>query len=272
MTATLLGALATAGVLGVTHAMEPDHVAGISSLTSRHGDARLSALVGACFSIGHVALVVLWLSIGYLVLGRTDYPPLFDAIGTLGVAVILGILGAVMAVGGLRSVMHAHEHRHDGEAHTHSHLHLPWIGADEHSHDNDHGHGLDKTRAVDGHDFDQHEIPGETESQHDHDHGVRGYLKTGLVGALFTLSPPLSMILFSSTLFPTYGVSAVALAVVVYAVAITGTMSLVGAGVGSLFGVVTEDPRIHGVFRGVGGVVVSGFALSLALDVTPAIL
>lgn len=34
--------LATAGVLGVSHAVEPDHVAGISSLTSEYGDSRLS--------------------------------------------------------------------------------------------------------------------------------------------------------------------------------------------------------------------------------------
>lgn len=58
MTATVVAALTTPGLLGVTHAVEPDHVAGISSLTSEYADARLSALVSACFSLGHVALVV----------------------------------------------------------------------------------------------------------------------------------------------------------------------------------------------------------------------
>ena len=47
MSVTVAGALLTAGVLGVTHAIEPDHVAGIASLTGRYGDSRLSALVGA---------------------------------------------------------------------------------------------------------------------------------------------------------------------------------------------------------------------------------
>lgn len=263
MTATLLGALATAGILGVTHAIEPDHVAGISSLTSRYGDPRLSALVGACFSVGHVALVVVWLAIGYLLLGRTDYPPVFDAVGTLGVAVVLGVLGAVMAVGGLRSVLHAHEHEHDGEVHAHPHLHLPFVGSDAHSHGSeDHNHGPRIEKAPAHHDY--HEHP-----HHDHGHGVVNYLKTGLVGALFTLSPPLSMILFSSTLFPEYGATAVALAVVVYAISITATMSVVGAGVGGLFGTVTDDPRARGALRGVGGVLVAGFALSMALDAIP---
>ncbi len=248
MSATLLGALATAGLLGVTHAIEPDHVAGISSLTSRYGDPRLSAVVGACFSAGHVALVVVWLAVGYVLLGRTDYPPVFDAIGTLGVAAVLGLLGATMAVGGLRSVLHAHEHEHDGEVHAHPHIHLPLIGGD--------GRG-------------DHADDGRAGSDHDHGHGVASYLKTGLVGALFTLSPPLSMILFSSTLFPQYGGGAVALSVVVYAVAITATMSLIGLGVGSAFGFVTDDPRAYGALRGVGGVVVAGFALSMALGVAP---
>ena len=64
VTATLVGALVTASVLGVTHAVEPDHVAGIASLTGRFGDARLSALVGVWFSLGHVALVVGWRGVG----------------------------------------------------------------------------------------------------------------------------------------------------------------------------------------------------------------
>jgi len=47
----------------VTHAIEPDHVAGTASLTGRYGDPRHSAVVGACFSAGHVGLVV-WLAVG----------------------------------------------------------------------------------------------------------------------------------------------------------------------------------------------------------------
>jgi hypothetical protein len=98
---------------------------------------------------------------------------------------------------------------------------------------------------------------------HGHGHGVGAYLKTGLVGALFTLSPPLSMILFASTLFADYGGAVVALAVVAYAVAITATMSAVGAGVGAAFGATAERPRLYGGARLVGGVLVTGFAVSM---------
>ncbi|WP_123537938.1 HoxN/HupN/NixA family nickel/cobalt transporter [Halosimplex salinum] len=276
MSAPLWGALATAGILGVTHAIEPDHVAGISSVTSQYGDSRLSALVGACFSLGHVALVVVWLVGGYLVLGRTEYPAVFDRVGTVGVAVLLGALGAAMAVGGLRSIRHTHAHEHDGEVHAHSHLHLPFVGSDhdhseepvDHSHDDG---GVAHTHDGARYDF---ERTVETDSSggddrtegvvpHGHGHGVGAYLKTGVVGALFTLSPPLSMILFASTLFPDYGGGVVALAVAAYAVSITATMSAIGAGVGTLFGAAAVSPRLHAGARVLGGVVVAGFAVSL---------
>lgn len=240
MSATVLGAFVTAGVLGVTHAIEPDHVAGITSLTSEYGDSRLSALVGACFSLGHVALVVAWLAVGYLLLGATSFPAAFDVVGTLGVVVLLGVLGGVMAVGGFRSIFHAHEHDHGDHSHSHAHVHLSVL-----------------------------QPGGGNEQTHDHDHSVVSYLKTGLVGALFTLSPPLSMIAFSSTLVPQYGTGVVVFAVAAYAVAITATMSLIGAGVGAAIGLTTDHPFVYGTVRVVGGVLVVVLAASVALDVVP---
>lgn len=219
MSATLLGAVATAGVLGVTHAIEPDHVAGIASLTSQYGDTRLSALVGACFSLGHVLLVVVWLGIGYLLFGRTEFPAAFDAIGTVGVGLLLAALGFTLAFGGLRRVRctHGHEHDHGG----------------------------------------------------DHDHGVQSYLKTGVIGALFALSPPLSMILFSSTLL-SGGPELVAVAVLAYAVGITVTMSALGAGSGAVFGAMNGfNVRVYGIAQTVTGVLVIGMSTSLLAGVVP---
>jgi len=259
-----LGVVLTAGALGVTHAIEPDHVAGVSSLTSRYGDSRLSALVGACFSLGHVALVVAWLVIGYALLGRTSFAPAFDVIGTVGVAVLLGLLGATMAVGGIRSVVHAHGHDHGDDTHEHLHLHLPSFGATGHDHDTGSHEHCSAAR-------DQE--PGENDrghaETHDHDHGIGHYLKIGLVGALFTLSPPVSMIAFSATLFPAYGPDVVVVAVIVYAVAITTTMSALGAGVGAVFGVVDTTPWIHGVARSVAGLAIAFLSVSLFFDALP---
>ena len=246
MTATLVGAVVTAGVLGMTHAVEPDHVAGITSLTGRFGDARLSALAGACFSLGHVALVLGWLGVGSLLLGQTTFPPVFDAVGTVGVAVVLGLLGTTLAVGGLQRIRHAHTHEHDGTVHTHPHVHLPLVGGDHESTTHDHD-------AI----------------HHDHDHTVRAYLKTGLVGALFTLSPPLSMIAFSSTLF-SVSADLVVAAVVVYAVSITLTMSALGAGAGTIFERTSRvNTRVHGGVQALAGVLVVGTAVSVLVGVSP---
>lgn len=235
-----VGLVLTAGVLGITHGIEPDHVAGVTALTHKAGDARLSALVGGCFAVGHALLVVAWIAGAYLLFGTTSFPGYLETVGMTVVGTLLALLSLYLGVSGTRKLLHRHEHDHsdDGE-HAHFHLHLP---------------------------FDVR-----SDRKHGHKHTVFEYLKIGVVGALFTLSPPLSMILFSSTLFPQYGASAVALAVVVYAVAITVTMSLVGAGVGSLFGVVTDDPRAYGVFRTVGGVLVAGFGVFMGLGAVPAL-
>ncbi|MFB6302530.1 MAG: hypothetical protein ABEH78_06685 [Haloferacaceae archaeon] len=236
MSTTVLAALATAGALGVTHAVEPDHVAGISSVTGEYGDSRLSALAGACFSLGHVALVVAWLAVAAVVLGETEFPPVYDAAGTVGAGLVLGILGAGMALGGLRTVVRTDEHDHGDVTHSHPHVRWPLLGDD-------------------------------------HAHGVVAYLKTGLVGALFTLSPPVSMLAFAAALLPDYGASVVALAVVAYAVTITATMSLLGAGAGALFGLLRDRGRtVHGAARIVAGVAITTLAGSLLLDAGGAVL
>jgi len=239
MSSALLAALASAGLLGITHAIEPDHVAGISSMTSEYGDSRLSALAGACFSLGHVALVVAWLAGAYLLAGRTEFPPVFDALGSVGVGVVLGALGAVMAVSGLRRVVRSDEHRHGETTHSHPHVSLPLPGFD----------GTD------------------------HDHDTVSFLKTGLVGALFTLSPPVSMIVFASTLLPDYGASVVALAVGAYALTITATMSLLGAGAGALFGLTRDrHSTVHGAAQAVAGVAIAALAVSILASGVPALL
>lgn len=233
MNVTVAGALLTAGVLGVTHAIEPDHVAGIASLTGRYGDSRLSALVGACFSAGHVALVVVWLSVGYLLLGRTEFPAIFDRIGTVGVGVLLGALGGLLVLGGVRRVAYAHTR-------------LPLLGGSGHT-DGD----------------------PEDDAVHAHDHTVRAYLKTGVVGALFTLSPPLSMMAFSATLYSA-NPGLVALAVAAYAVGITLTMSALGAGVGVAFEAASElNVRVYGGAQTLAGVLVVGLAVSLLAGAVP---
>jgi ABC-type nickel/cobalt efflux system permease component RcnA len=258
----VVGAVATAAALGVTHAIEPDHVAGVASVTGRYGDRRLSAIVGACFAAGHVALVVAWLAVGYVVLGQTDFGSIYDVVGTAGVALLLGVLGTAMTIGGLQSVVHAHEHAHgedmdshddaDGhandDAHSHYHVHLPFVGA---------AHGHDSATTEDA--------QPTADDAHAHDHTVRRYLLTGVVGALFTLSPPLSMLAFVAVVLPEHGPGAVALAVLAYTVGIAGTMGALGAGVGTLFDTIADRPRTYAAARTVAGLLVLAVAASLVV-------
>lgn len=222
MSGTLAGAMVTAGVLGVTHAVEPDHVAGISSLTAANGDARISALVGAWFSLGHVALVAAWLLVASLVFGRTDFPPVYDRIGTLGAGVVLVFFGAAMAVAGVARAVRTVNHAHGVVLHNHTHTHT---------------------------------------------HVGRSYLKTSLVGAVFTLSPPVSMLVFATVLFSRTGAGVVSLAVLTYGVAITATMSLLGAGVGVVFERLDErGPTYHATAQAVAGVAVTALGAFLFVD------
>ncbi|MFB6205396.1 MAG: hypothetical protein ABEJ05_02555 [Haloglomus sp.] len=236
LAAGVASVLTTAALLGVTHAVEPDHVAGITALTGRYADARRSALAGACFSLGHVALVVGWLVVVALV-GQTALPAVLGPLGTVGAALLLGAVGAGMAAGGLRTLAGNHARTHTDDADPH--LHLPLAGR----------LGLDA----------------------DHSHGARAYLRTGVVGALFTLSPPLSMLALTSALFGQYGGRTVALAIAGYAVAITVTMGLVGAGAGATLDHLGGRPRLRGGVRALAGGLATALAVAMLAGSLPAL-
>lgn len=225
-----VGLVVTAGVLGVTHGLEPDHVAGITTLTRETEDPRRSALVGGLFAAGHVGLVILWVAIATVLFGGASVPSAFSSIGQLVVGVLLAMLGISLGAAGASSLLHRHEHRHGGRVHAHWHLHLP---AADH-------------RPAEG---------------HGHDHGPLRHLRVGAVGALFTLSPPLSMIAFVTVALGTRGGTLVVGLVTAYAVAIVVTMTAVGGGVGALFGLAqAKDNRVCGILQVVGAVAVVAVA------------
>ncbi len=240
-----LGLFVSAGVLGVTHGIEPDHVAGITALTHEASDPKLSALVGGCFAIGHALLVVLWIVIAYLLFGATSFPPMLEQLGLLVVGSILALLSLYLGVSGTRRLLHRHEHDHGDGRHAHVHVHLP-ISARSGS--DDHG-------------------------DHGHEHGVLEYLKIGTVGALFTLSPPVSMIAFISVVMSNRGGPLVAAVVAAYTVSIVVTMAVIGGGAGSLFRFTKQKgAHYHAIFQIVAAVLVLAVALTLLLEVVPGLL
>lgn len=112
---------------GIRHALEPDHLAAVSTLASEQPSARAGLRLGATWGLGHtLSLVVVGGSLAAL---QTHLPERVAACFELGVAMMLIFLG-IRAV--LRSLREGHtgaEHRHThgGRIHVHaapaSHLH-----------------------------------------------------------------------------------------------------------------------------------------------------
>lgn len=234
---TLIPVVATAGTLGVLHGIEPDHAAGIASMTSDAGDSKRSALLGACFAIGHVFLVVIWVALAYALLDMASVSQTFDLVGPIVVGILLLVLSGVLAITGLRKLVHTHEHHHDGTGHTHLHLHLPrWLPF----------------------------AAPHVGSAHQHDHSLRTYLTIGAVGALFTLSPPVSMLAFISAVVPSTTGSMVMLAVLAYALTIVSTMAAIGGGIGTLFKRLRGRSQVvHAASQVIAAAVVFVFATTL---------
>ncbi len=244
--------LLTAGVLGLAHGIEPDHVAGITALTHEAGNAKLSALVGGCFALGHAILVVVWIALAYLLFGATSFPPQLEQFGLLAVGIILVLLSLYLGITGARNLLHKHQHDHGDGEHTHFHEHLPAsirAGGDSHS---------------------EHSHSGHSHSEHNHGHGVIEYLKVGTVGALFTLSPPVSMIAFITVAMSDSGGTVAVGVVVAYTLSIVATMAAIGGGAGSLFQFSKgRNERLHASLQVVAAVLVLAFAIYHLVGVIP---
>lgn len=228
-----VGVLAAAAILGITHGFEPDHAAGISALTTDADGWTHAAFVGGSFAVGHVVVVLAWVGI-LAAVGRvaTAPPDAFDAVGTTLAGLVLFGVACVLAAKGSRRVRGRPVHSVPAPisgpvGRTVSHAHSQL----HHSHDN-----------------------------------YADYLRTGVVGSLFALSPPVSMLALVSTVVPTGGLHGALAAVAVYAVAITSTMAAIGGGIGELFSVIQgRGERVHAAFELATSVVVLGFALRLLL-------
>ncbi|MEF8855193.1 MAG: hypothetical protein V5A24_06860, partial [Haloarculaceae archaeon] len=97
-------------------------------------------------------------------------------------------------------------------------------------------------------------------------HTPMGYLKMGVLGALFTLSPPLSMIAFLASIQAVVGGTLLWTAVGVYSVTIVLGMAVLGAGVGRLADTIGRyGDRAHTAMQLLTGLVLSAVAIHLLL-------
>jgi High-affinity nickel-transport protein len=122
ITSTGLGSL-----LGVRHALEPDHLAAVSTLVAQERDAYKAAWLGACWGAGHTLTLVI---VGAaLVVLRAQMPA--------AVANVFELAVALMLVGlGVRAISVAARQGPTGPAHVHHHGHVVHVhrGAQAHIH------------------------------------------------------------------------------------------------------------------------------------------
>jgi ABC-type nickel/cobalt efflux system permease component RcnA len=133
MTPSIVAVLAVGGLLGLRHAFEPDHLAAVTTLSSRPG-ARLwnAARLGLVWGVGHTATVGV-VALLVIVLG-VQIPPSFWPTAELLVAALLVLLGGAVVWRYARGRWHMHQHTHtSAEPMAHLHLH-------SHAQGGDHGH------------------------------------------------------------------------------------------------------------------------------------
>lgn len=122
--------LALGFVLGLRHALDPDHVAAVATFSTEERNLVRSSLVGAYWGAGHTAALLVFGSA--IIALRLAVTPRLSQFLEFAVGCMLVILGAnVLRKLARTPPIHVHTHEHDGTTHSHLHLHL---GGSEHTH------------------------------------------------------------------------------------------------------------------------------------------
>ena len=127
---SLLLLYATALLLGSIHALEPDHMAAVTSFAVRRPRPMAALRFGVRWGFGHGAAI--FLVGGVVILLGVQLPEVASHWLERSVGVMLVGLGAWTLFGARQ--LHAHTHHH-GDGHTHTHLHSHALhGGHDHGH------------------------------------------------------------------------------------------------------------------------------------------
>jgi ABC-type nickel/cobalt efflux system permease component RcnA len=139
----IFGLMSLGLFLGMTHAMDADHIAAVSAMWNRqdgkHGLIRRGLYWGAGHGIALLALCAVLLSTGQALSDQKQ------ALLELGASLLILYLGGQLIWRMYRRRFHIHIHKHDGKRHLHMHSHLndrskpnATIPHDELAHDHKH--------------------------------------------------------------------------------------------------------------------------------------
>jgi len=132
MESSLFAAFGLGLLLGIQHALDPDHLIAVSTIVSEQRNFKWASLIGAFWGLGHTTTLFI---VGLIVIGlRVTIPPQLGSGLELLVALMLVLLGAnVLRKSFGAERVHLHTHSHNPETHTHFHVHE--------NPKQDHGHG-----------------------------------------------------------------------------------------------------------------------------------
>jgi len=129
MEVSLLYILGLGFVLGIKHAIEPDHVIAVSTIASQSKKLLRSSLAGVYWGIGHTATLFI---VGIILIIMKDE---ISEKWALSLEFLVGIMLVYLGITTFNSFknIHTHTHEHDNEPHhrLHSHIHS---GKHEHRH------------------------------------------------------------------------------------------------------------------------------------------
>jgi ABC-type nickel/cobalt efflux system permease component RcnA len=121
MEISLLSVLAVGFILGIKHAIEPDHVIAVSTITSHSKKLWRASLAGVFWGIGHTATLFI---VGLiLILMKGEIPEIWDMSLEFAVGIMLIYLGITSLFSSRKKKIHVHEHEHEHDGHVHKHFH-----------------------------------------------------------------------------------------------------------------------------------------------------
>ncbi len=121
---TLIPALGVGFILGLRHALDPDHIVAVSTVVSECKSLRRSSLVGTFWGLGHtVSLLAVGCAVVALKLNISERVSLLMEFAVAVMLIGLGVNAVAKAIRGWK--VHAHKHEHEGNRHVHLHLHRP---------------------------------------------------------------------------------------------------------------------------------------------------
>src|SRR2546421_6387181 len=135
----LLMSLVVALLLGLRHAVDPDHLTAVSTLVMSEGDrgARRAGRLGLAWGCGHaITLFVFGLPV---VAFRAALPEPVQRAAEATIGIVIVALALRLLVRLRRGYSHIHPHRHGDRWHSHPHAH-EYEPREEHPVAHDHPH------------------------------------------------------------------------------------------------------------------------------------